>query len=254
MAKMLRDTWLLFLSNLRTTWRSPIWIIIGLFQPICYLLLFAPLLKNLAGSPGFPRTGAYNVFTPGLLIIITLYSASFVGFNLIDWLRSGMLERLRVTPVSRLALLSGLVIRDVLLLLVQCALLIGLALIMGFRPDVVGLLILVPLLVIVAVLMASCSYALALATKDEGALASTINLFVLPLSLLSGIMLPLTLAPDVLRNIAKFNPFTYAVDAARALVAGNTADVSVARAFVIFALLAMLGLIWATRSLRQAMM
>jgi len=44
------------------------------------------------------------------------------------------------------------------------------------------------------------------------------------------------------------------VDAARALVAGNTADVSVARAFVIFALLAVLGVIWATRSLRQAMM
>ena len=244
MATFLRDMWLLFLSNARTSLRNPIWLLIGLFQPISYLLLFAPLLKNLAGTPGFPRTGAYNVFTPGLLIIIALYSAAFVGFDLIDSLRSGMLERLRVTPVSRLALLCGLVLRDVLMLLVQCLVLTGLALVLGFRPELSGLLILVPLLVVMGVLMATCSYALALATKDEGALASAINLF----------MLPLTLAPEVLRNIAKFNPFTYAVDAARALVVGHTDDVSVVRAFVIFALLAVLGLIWATRSLRQAMM
>ncbi len=244
MATFLRDMWLLFLSNARTSLRNPIWLLIGLFQPISYLLLFAPLLKNLAGTPGFPRTGAYNVFTPGLLIIIALYSAAFVGFDLIDSLRSGMLERLRVTPVSRLALLCGLVLRDVLMLLVQCLVLTGLALVLGFRPELSGLLILVPLLVVMGVLMATCSYALALATKDEGALASAINLF----------MLPLTLAPEVLRNIAKFNPFTYAVDAARALVVGHTDDVSVVRAFVIFALLAVLGVIWATRSLRQAMM
>ena len=80
MVKLLRDTWLFFLANLRSTLRNPIWIIIGLFQPICYLLLFAPLLKNLAGSPGFPSGGAYNIFTPGLIILITLFSAAFVGF------------------------------------------------------------------------------------------------------------------------------------------------------------------------------
>src|SRR5262249_49059663 len=157
----------------------------------------------LAGSPGFPKGGAYNIFTPGLIILITLYSAAFVGFNLIAWLRGGVLERLRVTPVNRLALLLGLVARDILLLMVQCALLAGLALFMGFKPDLSGLLLLLPLLVIIGLLMASCSYALALLTRDEGALASTLNFFILPLMLLSGVMLPLTLAPDLLQQIAK---------------------------------------------------
>src|SRR5260370_41110663 len=113
--------WLLTLAGGRPSRRNQLWLLTGLSQPLAYLRLFAPLLKNLTGSPGFPRTGAYNVFTPGLLIIIALYSASFVGFNLIDWLRSGMLERLRVTPVTRRALLGRLFIRDVLLLLVQGA-------------------------------------------------------------------------------------------------------------------------------------
>lgn len=254
MVKFLRDTWLLFKSNLRSTLRMPIWIIVFLFQPVCYLLLFAPLLKSLVGTPGFPKGSALNIFTPGLLVLTTLYTTAFGGFNVITWLRSGMLERLRVTPVNRLALLLGLVIRDILTLIVQCALLAALALLLGFQPNVGGLLLLLLLLVVVGVLLASCSYALALLTKDEGSLSSTLNLFILPLMLLSGVFLPLTLAPDVLQNIAKFNPLTYAVNASRALVLGYPGDVSVLRAFIIFAILAVVALIWATRTMRQAMM
>jgi ABC-2 type transport system permease protein len=79
-----------------------------------------------------------------------------------------------------------------------------------------------------------------------------INLFTLPLLLLSGIMLPLTLAPDILQKIAQANPFAYAVDAARALVAGNPGDVAVPQAFVILGVLAALALWWATSSVRKA--
>jgi ABC-2 type transport system permease protein len=108
------------------------------------------------------------------------------------------------------------------------------------------------LLVLVGLTMASASYGLALALKDENALASTVNLFALPLLLLSGITLPLSLAPEVLRRIAQANPFAYAVDAARTLMRGNLSDVAVAQAFVIFGALAVLALVWATRAMRQA--
>ena len=70
-------------------------------------MLFAPLLKSLVHMPGFPPGGAYNVFVPGLLIQLGLFGASGVGFGLIDELRAGVIERFRVTPVSRLALLLG---------------------------------------------------------------------------------------------------------------------------------------------------
>jgi ABC-2 type transport system permease protein len=67
-------------------------------------------------------------------------------------------------------------------------------------------------------------------------------------------MLPLSLAPELLRNIAKFNPFTYAVDASRALVAGDFGADSVVKAFIIIGVLAILTIYWATRSIRQAAM
>jgi hypothetical protein len=92
----------------------------------------------------------------------------------------------------------------VLVLLGQATLLLGVGVALGLRPHPAGLL-LVPLLVLVGVLLASCSYGLALVLREENSLASTLNLVVLPL-LLSGITLPLTLAPHLLRRIANANP------------------------------------------------
>ena len=254
MVKLIRDCWLLFGSTLRVTLRNQAWVFIGLFQPICYMLLFAPLLKNLAGVPGFPHGGVYNVFTPGLMMMMAIFGTGFAGFGVIARLREGVIERLRVTPVSRLAMMIGIIAVDLLNLLVQTGLLVGVGLLLGFRPDVGGLLLLLVLLVIGGLTMASCSYAVALVLKNESALAAAVNLVALPLLLLSGIMLPLSLAPDILQNIARANPFAYAVDAARALIDGHLQDVAVLQAFAIFAVLGALALFWATRSIRKAAM
>jgi ABC-2 type transport system permease protein len=250
--KLLRDTQLLFKRNMTVTLRNPVWTILGLFQPVLYLLLFAPLLEDLTKVPDFPGDNALNVFTPGLLIMMALFGSAFVGFALLDDLKSGVVERLRVTPVSRLALLMGMVLRDVVVLIVQSLLLVVIALLMGLDANIEGLVILFALISLIAMMMASSSYAIALAVKDESALAATINTFTLPLMLLSGIILPLTLAPDLIRNIAKANPFAYAVDASRALINGNLSSSTIPEGFAVIAVLTMVTLYWAVRSFRQA--
>lgn len=159
---------------------------------------------------------------------------------------------IRLAPQGDQAMILGNLGVDLLILLVQTGLLVGVGVLLGFRPDLGGLLLVLALLLIAGVMMASCSYAIALLLKDQGALAATVNLFALPLLLLSGIMLPLSLAPDILQQIAKGNPFAYAVDAARALAAGHLDDVAVSQAFLILGLLAVLALFWATRSIRRA--
>src|SRR5690348_17459975 len=121
---MLRDIWLVFRRYFTLFIRNPAWVGIGLLQPVLYLVLFAPLLNSIAQVPGFPRGGAYNVFVPGLLIQLGLFGASGVGFGLIAELRAGVIERFRVTPVSRLAMLLGRAARDILTLIIQSALLI----------------------------------------------------------------------------------------------------------------------------------
>ncbi len=254
MMKLVRDSWLIFGSALRTHLREPAWVFFGLFQPICYMLLFAPLLKNLVGVPGFPSGGAYNVFTPGLMMMMAIFGTGFAGFTVIGQLREGVIERLRVTPVSRLAIMIGMISVSLLTLLVQTLLLLGVGLLLGFRPDVAGVLLLLVLVLVGGLMMASCSYAVGLVLKDEGSLAAAVNLVALPLLLLSGIMLPLSFAPDILQNIAKANPLAYAVDGSRALVEGSLGDVAVLQSFIIFGVLSLLALFWVTRAVRKATM
>ena len=250
--KLVRDTWLLFVQNMRQTMRMPIWVIIGLFQPLCYMLLFAPLLQSISRVPGFPPGGALTVFTPGVLIMMGLFSAISSGYGLIAELQSGIIERLRVTPVSRLALLLSRVLRDVLILLVQSLLVLLLALALGARANPAGLLWTFVLLVLLGACLSSCSYGLALALKDVNALASFLNTLTMPIFLLSGIYLPLTLAPPVLRTIAAFNPIAYAVSAARLLFNGTIADSTVVEGFVIIGILMLAAILWSARSFQRA--
>lgn len=250
--KFTRETWLMFVANLTATVRNPIWIIVGMFQPACYLILFTPLLKPVASTPGFPTGGALRVFTPGLVVMMGMFGSAFVGFGLIADLRAGVIERLRVTPVNRLALLLGRGLRDVTMLLLQTGVLLLVAWVEGLQASLGGIGITLGLVVLIGLLMSSLSYGLALAVKDEDSLASTLNLCILPLMLLSGIMLPLSLAPRWLRALATINPLAYAVDAARALFGGNLGDPSVPRGFVMIALLAGLAIWWAASSFRNA--
>ncbi|MGA2615831.1 MAG: ABC transporter permease [Spirochaetia bacterium] len=249
--KFFRDFRHLFVRSVKGSLRNPVWLFLGLFQPALYLLLFAPLLQGLGNVPGFPAGGAYAVFTPGLLVMIALFGTAYAGFGLVDHIRSGVVERLLVTPASRLAILLGYVARDVVVLLVQSCIIIGIALPMGLNVSPPGLLVTFAMMVLTGTLMASCSYALALILKREDSLASVLNTVATPLLLLSGITLPLTLAPKIIRSLASVNPFAYEVTASRSLFLGNFADSAITVGLVFLGSLAVLAFIWAARSFRK---
>src|SRR3984885_8606415 len=182
--KLLKDTWLMFQRYLMVFLRNPAWVAIGVIQPLLYLVLFAPLLKSLVHLSGFPAGGAYNVFVPGLLIQLGLFGASGVGFGLIAELRSGVIERLRVTPVSRFALLLGRTLRDILIMVVQALILILLALPFGLSIHPLGIVLMLALLALLGLMMTPVSYALALKMGDEDSFAPLIFTATLPLLLL----------------------------------------------------------------------
>jgi ABC-2 type transport system permease protein len=217
------DTLLIFRRQLKLSVRNPAWVIIGLVQPILYLAFFGPLLARVAsgGALGVPADNPYSFFVPGLLIQLGLFGAAFVGFSIIaDW-RAGVIERFRVTPVSRMALLAGRVLRDVLTLTVQAVVLVLAGLAFGLRAPLVGVLIGLCFVAVVAVSLAAVSYAVGLLLKSEDALAPLLNMIMVPLMLLSGIMLPMTLGPQWLRDAAQATPFGYIINAMRDVFAGH---------------------------------
>src|SRR5260221_8456583 len=157
--KLLRDIWLVFGRYWGLLIGNPAWVVIGVVQPLLYLLLFAPLLKPMASFPGFPHGGAYNVFVPGLLVQLGLFGAAGVGFSLIAELRAGVIERLRVTPVSRVALLLGRALRDMLSIVVQSLILVLIALPFGLSIHPIGVFIPLALIALIGLLTPSVSYA-----------------------------------------------------------------------------------------------
>jgi ABC-2 type transport system permease protein len=222
--RTIRDTWLIFERSIVLSLRNPVWVIMGILQPVLYLLLFGPLLTNIAKMPGFPPGGAFNVFVPGILVMTALFSTAFVGFGLCDEMREGVIERMTVTPMSRVAMLVGRSMRDVVLLLGQGVILVGLAIPFGLEINLGGVAIAFAMLALIGFMMSPVSYTLALVLKSEDALAPVVNGLTLPLLLLSGVMLPMSLAPDWLQTVAKFNPLYHAVAAIRALFNASFGD------------------------------
>lgn len=250
--KVLRDTWLVFGRYFGLLVGNPAWVVLGILQPFLYLLLFAPLLKSIAAAPGFPRGGAYNVFVPGLLIQLGMFGAAGVGFSLIAELRLGVIERFRVTPVSRVALLLGRALRDVLTLVIQAVVLIVLSIPFGLSIQLGGMLIVLGLVALIGLATACTAYACALWLKSEDSYAPLIFTATLPLLLLSGVLLPLSLAPEWLRRIASVNPLSYAVDAARAVFLEHLSDPSVGKGIAIMGALAAVMLLVAVRAFGRA--
>lgn len=212
-----RDTWLIFRRSMTLSLRNPVWVLMGVGQPLLYLVLFGPLLDRIANMPGFPPGGAFNVFVPGILVMTALFNSAFVGFGLCEEMREGVIERMRVTPMSRVAMLLGRSLRDIVVILVQACILVVLAIPFGLSIVPAGLPLAFALLVLVGLVMSPLSYALALRLGSEDALAPTINAITLPLLLLSGVMLPMSLAPTWLQDLATVNPLYHAVSAIRDL-------------------------------------
>ena len=188
--KLLRDTWLIFQRQMLLVLRNPVWLIIGVIQPLYFLLLFGPLLKDALHAP--TTAEAYRFFVPGLLVMLAMFGSMFVGFGLIAELRAGVIERSRVTPVSRLALMLGRSLRDVVTLFFQAALITLLAIPFGLKVQLVDLLLAFLLLGLVGLMLSAASNAIALKLRSEDALAPLMNGVAQPLLLLSGILLPLT--------------------------------------------------------------
>jgi ABC-2 type transport system permease protein len=219
-----RDTGIIFTRALKLSLRQPMWVLIGLMQPILYLTLFGPLLVSMAQAPGFPPGDAWQIFVPGLLIQMGIFGGLFVGFGIIAEWRSGVIDRQLVSPASRISIIAGRTLRDVLVITVQAIVLVGASFLMGLRIPIEAFLIGLVLVALLGAAFSFISNAIGIATKSEDALAPLVNTLALPILLLSGILLPMTLAPRWLQIVSDFNPFKHIVEALRAVFRGELAD------------------------------
>jgi ABC-2 type transport system permease protein len=247
--KLVRDTGLLSWRYTLQYLRNPVWLFVGLSTPLLYLALFAPLIK---GLPGFGGSNVLDGFLPGILALLAFGSGISMGFGTIFELQAGVVERFRVTPTSRLALLLGPLISGMAWMFLFDAVLVGVGVAFGFHVHLGGLLVLAVLLALFMVSMASFSVAMALLTKEISGFAAVVNGLNLPVLLLAGVLLPVSRGPGWMKVLAHFNPLYYLVTAARSLGVGTFSGAATWQAFAVLVPLAALTLAWATRVYRRA--
>ncbi|MFE8936575.1 ABC transporter permease [Streptomyces sp. NPDC000963] len=246
---LLHDTALIFGRYARQTLRSPFQILFGVLMPLLHLLFFGPLLT---GLPLGREGDSWQVLVPGLLLQLGLFGASFAGFSIIMEKNWGVLDRMRATPVSRLALLLGRVLRDAALFVFQAVLLVLAALPMGLRAPLPGVLIGFGFVALLSVALASLSYALALKLPSPQAFGPAVNTLAMPMMLLSGLMLPMALAPGWLDLLSRLVPFRYLVDAVREAYTGHYTTPAVLYGVLVALALAALAVTIGTRTFRSA--
>lgn len=244
---LFKEIGLLTLRCIQASIRNPVFLFMGVATPVIYLAFFTPLLSTLAANGSLGTDNVLTLFIPGMLPIIAFSTGLFTGFGTIDEVRSGILERFRVSPARRFSILLGAVMFDVCSVFFQSILFILIALPFGFRADPTGLLILFPLLGLLTMITSSFGNTMGVILKSEDSYAPLVHGINLPVLLLSGTLLPMTLAPTWLQIVAHFNPVYYVVEASRALAIGDLGSVSILYAFLVLIAFAAFTLSWATR-------
>jgi len=243
--KLARDTWLTFQYEAGILMHSPVSIAISLLQPITYLLLFTPFLKSVMGASSYGD--AYAIYTPLLFAAMGIFSGMFAGFALIAAIRQGVIGRIRVTPLSRAGLLIGRELVFVALTGFQALIVAVVALIFGLRVPPADLLLALVLLAMMVLIGVSISFALAIFVPNQTALINLTNGVTEPLALLAGVLIPLSVAPLWVRDVALWNPFAWGARGMRALFEGHIGAQVVWEAGIILAGLAAVAVVVSSR-------
>ena len=141
----------------------------------------------------------------------------------------------------------GRALREVVTLLVQALIITVVALPFGLSVGLGDLLLAYLLLALLSLMAVSLSYGVTMRVRNEAALGPMINTVSQPVMLLSGVLLPLTLAPLWLHRVADWNPFYWATNGMRALFAGRIGDPAVWQSLIIVLVLAVFAMTWSVR-------
>ncbi len=219
----LGEVWVNFKRwNLKAV-RNPFVLVVSLVQPVIFLILFTQVFGGVAGD-ALSRGGAgisYETYlVPAIAIQVAIAAAATSGVGLVNDIENGMFEKVLVSPMSRSAVFLGKTAAELLRIAVQIGIILGLGVLLGAEvgTGIVGALGIIAVGIVFSLWFIGFSNSLAVLTKDQESTIIGANLLQFPLLFLSSAFLPLGTLPEWIQTVAKFNPVTYGVDAARSLM------------------------------------
>lgn len=222
----LRDSTTMLRRNLRRMTRYPLSAMTVIALPIVLLLVFVYVFGDtmgagLAGTSG-GRAEYVNFVVPGIILIAAAGSTQGTAISIAMDMQEGIISRFRTMDIARISVLGGHVIGDVLQAMVGLTVVVGMALLVGFRPTAgpVEWLGAAGLLLLVTIALTWLSVALGLVSKTvEGASNVPMPLMLLPF--LGSGFVPTEGMPAGLGWFAEHQPFTPVMDTLRGLLLGT---------------------------------
>jgi len=159
-----------------------------------------------------------DYFYPGALIMIVLFTSIFTMMSVIEDRKEGFLLSVMVAPVSRSAVVLGKVLGGTTLSTIQGLIFLIFAPLVGVHIGSAQFLLVVLVVFLVSFALTALGFAIAWPMDSTQAFHAIINLFLIPLWLLSGALFPLSGASGWLRLLMRINPLTYGVEALRGLL------------------------------------
>ena len=210
--------YILWLRELKRYSRSRSRMIGSLGQPI--LFLFA---LGFGLGPVFQKAGQGNYFQflgPGIISMSILFTAIFAGIQVIWDKQFGVLKETLVAPVPRWQIMLGKTIGGATIAVLQGIIVLFLATIFGFRPEINLLFITFIYMLLVALFFTGLGISIASVLGDINGFQIIMNFLVQPVFFLSGALFPLQDLPKIISIITAFDPLTYGVDGIRGTLTG----------------------------------
>lgn len=220
--KPLGQVGLLLWRSLREGRRNPVLAYaLPVIIPLAVLVLVAKTLYRVTDLPGFPTSNYAEWMTPAIIMLTAMTGVGYAATSLVVDIQSGFLDRLRLLDARPGALLASRVLFDVVRVLPAGASLLVAGLVLGtdLNEGVLGVTLLFGLLVLWAAAYGGLYFVVALVTRNAQAPLALAPLF-LPLQFMSTQFVPRSLLPGWVQAVAAWNPFTYMVDASRAMTTG----------------------------------
>jgi ABC-2 type transport system permease protein len=251
--RLVVESGVLFQRALREIPRVPTRIAFPVVGPVMQLVLLTAVLSRVTQLPGYPARSSVQFMTAGVLSLTVLAGAGGAGFQMVQDIDTGFFDKLRVAPISRAAIVLGLLLTDATRLAVQSLIVILLALLLGahIATGILGLLGMLLLAAIFGAAWSGISLNVALRTRNPEVTAAA-GILTFPLYFGSTAFMPHDLLPTWLQWFNNFNPVDYLIQADRALMSDRWDWGAIGGALLAALIIGAITMPLATRAFRRA--
>jgi ABC-2 type transport system permease protein len=226
LAYTVADSATMLRRNLKHQLRYPSVTVMLVGMPIVFLLLFVYVFGGQLGAglgthPHGNRTAYLTYVVPGILIMTVASAALGTALSIAMDMTEGIIDRFRTMAIARGAVLTGHVVGSLIQTIIGLAIVLGVALAIGYRPTAspVAWVAAAGVLLLFALALVCLSAALGLAAKSVET-ASNTPMFLTLLPLLSSGFVPTDTMPDGVRQFAQYQPYTPVTQTVRGLLTG----------------------------------